>query len=95
MLVWVWDTTGRLVRVDFNTIKMTDQSNPPKVLMDFCYLPRSSNPSCIKLPSTSEDEFELKPSYIAMLPKFSGLDTDYAYLFIREFEEVCTMFKIN
>ena len=74
---------------------MTDQSNPPKVLMDFCYPPRSSNPSCIKLPITSGDEFELKPSFIAILPKFSGLDTDNAYLFINEFEDVCAMSKIK
>ena len=30
-----------------------------------------------------------------MLPKKFGLDTDDAYLFIREFEEVCAMFKIK
>ena len=74
---------------------MTDQSNPPKVLMDFCYPPRSSNRSCIKLPSMSGAEFELKTSYITMLPKFSGLDTDDPYLFISEFEDVCAMFKIK
>ena len=74
---------------------MTDQSNPPKVLMDFCYPLRSSNLSYTKLPSTSDDEFELKTSYIAMLPKKIGLDTDDAYLFIMEFEDVCAIFKIK
>jgi len=30
-----------------------------------------------------------------MLPRFSGLDSDDAYLFINEFEEVCAMFRIQ
>ena len=33
--------------------------------------------------------FELRPHYTQMLLKFTGLE--YAYLFSREFEEVCSM----
>ena len=62
------------------------------VLMDRCYPPRSTMPSCILLPPATGDHYELKPQYIGMLPRFSGLDSDDAYLFINEFEEVCAMF---
>jgi len=30
-----------------------------------------------------------------MLPKFSGLEFEDAYMFINEFEEVCAMMKIK
>ena len=30
-----------------------------------------------------------------MLPKFSGLESEDAYMFINEFEEVCAMMKIR
>jgi len=30
-----------------------------------------------------------------MLPKFSGLESEDAYMFINEFEEVCAMMKIK
>jgi len=33
--------------------------------------------------------FELRPHYTEMLPEFMGLED--AYLFLREFEEVCSM----
>jgi len=33
--------------------------------------------------------FELKPHYTQMLPKFTG--SEDVYLFLREFEEVCSM----
>jgi len=33
--------------------------------------------------------FELRPHYIQMLPKFTGLED--AYLLLRKFEEVCSM----
>jgi hypothetical protein len=83
MSVWARDETGRLVRINFDKLKMTDQV-PTPVLMDRCYPPRSSNPSCIKLPEASGNNFELKPQYIAMLPKFSGLDKEDAYFFYQQ-----------
>jgi len=42
----------------------------------------------------TENNYELKPQYITMLPKFSRLEFEDAYMFINEFEEVCTMMKI-
>ena len=37
--------------------------------------------------------YEIKPQYISMLPRFVGKDAEDAYIFIREFEEVCAMMK--
>jgi len=69
---------------------MTTAISPP-VLIDRCYPPRSSRPSCIKLLEASRNNYELKYQYITMLPKFSGLEYEDAYKFISEFEEVCVM----
>jgi len=56
---------------------------------------RTSLPSCIQLPSIGDNNFELKPQLINTLPKFHDLDSEDAYFFIREFEEVCLMMKIR
>ena len=63
-------------------------------LQDWFYPIRTSLPSCIQLPDVGDDQFELKPQYINILPKFHGFESDDAYFFIREFEEVCLMMKI-
>ena len=63
--------------------------------MDRCYPPHTSHPACIKLSEASGNQYELKPQYITMLPKFCDLESENAYIFISEFEEVCTMFKIQ
>ena len=65
------------------------------VFMDRCYPPRSSYPSCIQLSASSGNNYELKPQYITMLPKFAGADSNDAYMFINEFEEVYAMLKIK
>ena len=54
----------------------------------------TSLPSCIQLPDKSIDQFELKSQYINTLPKFHGFESEDAYFFVREFEEVCLMMKI-
>ena len=66
----------------------------PPSLQDRFYPIRTSLPSCIQLPDEGIDQFELKPQYINTLPKFHGLESEDAYFFIREFEEVCLMMKI-
>ena len=63
------------------------------VLIDRCYPPRSSHPSCIRLLEASGNNYELKPQY-TMLPKFSNLESEDAYRFIKEFE-ICAMMKIQ
>jgi len=66
----------------------------PTSLQDGFYFIRTSLPSCIRLPKASGNNFELKPQFINTLPKFHGLDSEDAYFFIREFEEVCLIMRI-
>ena len=63
-------------------------------LQDRFYPIRTSLSSCILLPSVGEYNFELKPQFINTPPKFHGLESEDAYFFIREFEEVYLMMKI-
>jgi len=92
---------------DPNSSRLTRNTSPPKFeprpdpvmaqsisLQDRFYPIRTSLPSCILLPSVGEYNFELKPQFINTLPKFHGLESEDAYFFIREFEEVCLMMKI-
>ena len=64
-------------------------------LQDKFYPIRTSLPSCILLLVTNGNNFELKPQFINTLPRFHGLESEDAYFFIREFEEVCVMMKIS
>ena len=43
----------------------------------------------------SGNNYELKPHYITMLPKFSEMESEDAYMFISGFEEVCAIIKIQ
>ena len=63
-------------------------------LQDKFYPIRTSLPSCILLPEANGNNFELKPQFINTLPRFHGLESEDAYFFIREFEEVCLMMRI-
>ena len=87
------------------TSRLTRTSSPPELkpdslmaqppsLQDRFYPLRTSIPSCIKLSNEGVDPFELKPQYISTLPKFHGLESEDAYFFIREFEEVCLMINM-
>jgi len=61
-----------------------------RTLSNIFYPPRSALPSCFAMPNLAPSmTFELKPYYTHMLHKFTGLDD--AYLFLRKFEEVCSM----
>ena len=66
----------------------------PSSLQDRFYPIRTSLPSCIQLTIESVDPYKLKPQYINTLPKFHGFESENAYFFIREFEEVCLKMKI-
>ena len=51
-------------------------------------------PYCFTIPNLGLNvTFELRPHYIQMLPKFTGLED--AYLFLREFEEVYSMMHFS
>jgi len=93
---------------DTNTSRLTISTSPPKQeskldsvmtqptsLQDKFYKIRTTFPSCIQLLSVGEHNFELKTQFINILPKFHGLESEDAYFFIKEFEEVCLMMKIK
>jgi len=88
---------------DLVTSRLTRNSSPPKIdpnmaksisLQDRFYSMRTSLPSCIQLHEADGDTFELKPQFINTFPKYHGLESENAYFFIREFEEVCLMMRI-
>jgi len=61
-----------------------------KSLSDIFYPPEVSLPSCFTIPNLGLNvTFKLRPHYSQTLPKFASLEN--AYLFFREFEEVCSM----
>lgn len=98
--VWIRDETSRLVRtLDFSDFTLKDltlrkmEGAQTVSLRDRCYPSRSAQPSCISLPPVTGNNFELKPHFINMLPRFTGIED--AYLFIQEFEEVCALMKIQ
>ena len=64
----------------------------PRFLKDLCYPVGTAQPSCIRLPQVI-GSFEIKPQTINMLPKFTR--SEDAYIFIREFEEVCETMRIH
>ena len=66
----------------------------PPSLQDRFYLIWTSLPSCIQLLSIGDNNFELKPQFINTLSKYHGLESEDAYFFIREFEEVYQMIKL-
>ena len=83
--------------------RLTRNISPPKFdpkmtqtisLQDRFYPIRTSFPSCIQLPEADGNKFEFKSQFINTLPKYHGLESEDAYFFIREFEEVCVMTKI-
>ena len=76
-----------------NPALIINEDNDPRPLRE-CWNPtRNVQPSCIVLPPTNANHFEIKPGVINMLPKFSG--TDDPYLFIREFEELCATLRLQ
>ncbi|XP_077223488.1 uncharacterized protein LOC143880732 [Tasmannia lanceolata] len=74
---------------------MAKEQETPKSLRDRFYPARTAQPSCIRLPAVQGNNFELKSQFITMLPHFHGLPSEDAYLFLREFEEVCVLIKMQ
>ena len=97
MREWYRDSnSARLVRL--STLAHTpplDIMENNVSLQDRFYPIRTSLPSCILLPEPNGNHFELKPQFINTLPRFHGLESEDAYFFIREFEEVCVMMRIS
>ena len=98
MQVWSRDPNSSRLTRNISPSKFEPRPDPVMAqstsLQDRFYPIRTSLPSCILLPSVGKYNFELKPQFINTLPKFHGLESEDAYFFIREFEEVCLMMKI-
>jgi len=53
---------------------------------------RTNAPSCIVFPLDAS-HFNFKPDIIQLLPSFHGLDLEKPYLYLGEFEEVCSTYN--
>ena len=103
MQVWSRDPNiSRLTRSSSPTKpepKLEPRPNPvmaqPTSLQERFYPMRTSLPFCIRLSEANDNSFELKSQFINTLPKFHSLESEDAYFFIREFEEVCLMMSIH
>jgi len=61
-----------------------------RLLDDIFYPSMTTLPTCFNLPNIRPNvAFALRPHYPQMLRKFTGVEG--AYLFFKEFEEVCSM----
>ena len=69
--------------------------NENRALMDYSALTVGATSSCIVRPEITANQFELKPSFIQMLPSFYGLTTEDPNLHISDFVEICETFKIH
>ena len=69
------------------------EPNQPQTLRNLYYPVGSIQPSCIRLSQSTANNFEIKPQIINMLPKFTRIED--AYIFIREFEEVCATIRLQ
>lgn len=99
MPVWVRDPSNRLVRVEPEIMSGNqapeNPAQPELSLRDRCYPTRSSLPTCFRLPAVLGTNYEIKPQYINMLPKFHGLDTEDAYVFVSDFQQICLMMRLQ
>ena len=60
------------------------------------FAPITTNPpSCIVLPATTANHFELKPHIIQLLPTFHGFETEDPYMHVKEFLEICATFRFQ
>ena len=70
-----------------------EETNQPQVLKDLCYPIDSIQPSCIKFPQPTANNYKIKSQIINMLPKLIRIEN--AYIFIRKFEEVCATMRLQ
>jgi len=51
--------------------------------------------SCIRIPNTNANHYEIKSSIIQLLPSFYGLNNEDPYKHLYEFLKVCSTVKIQ
>ena len=59
-------------------------------MRDHIHPPRVSAPSCIIPPA---EDVAVRPYLVPLLPTFHGMENEYPYTHIRDFEEVCITFE--
>jgi len=69
-------------------------NQPLRSLRDYLHPTRQATPSCMVIPAGA-GQFDIKPGVIQLLPKFHGLESESAYLHIKEIEEVCATLHFN
>ena len=103
MTGWVRNAENhRLVRSEPNP-ELEPESEPKleleemaqeRSLSDIFYPPRTVLTSCFTISDLGQNvTFELWPHYTQIISKFTGLED--AYLFLREFKEVCSMMHFS
>ena len=60
-----------------------------RTMRDYSVPYQFNSPSCITLPPTQANHFELKPGVIQLLPTFYGLEKEDPYLHVKEFLDIC------
>ena len=66
-----------------------------RTMRDYSVPYQFNSPSCIILPPTQANHFELKPGVIQLLPTFYGLEKEDPYLHVKEFLDICATFKFQ
>ena len=69
--------------------------NENRTLMEYFAPTVTTSPSCIIRSEVAANNFELKPSFIQMMPSFYGLSTEDPNLHTNEFLEICDTLKIH
>jgi hypothetical protein len=69
--------------------------DPPKTLRELFAPITTNTPSCIVLPVTNANHFDLKPNVIQIIPTFNGLENEDPYAHVNEFLESCNTFKFQ
>ena len=108
MNVWERDQNNQLVRkslessicvepLDFvETFEvMEEQVIHEKTLIEYFSPVIANTPSCIVLPQTNANHFELKPAILQLLPSFYGLEREDPYMHVKEFLEICSTFRFQ
>ena len=68
------------------------QEAPRRSLREYLHPTRTCAPYC-SAPIVQGQIFNFRPGMIPLLPNFHGMESENPYLFIREFEEVCSTFN--
>jgi hypothetical protein len=77
---------------DNESVHAEDENRQVRTMRDYLQPTRSSSPSCFIFPLNANN-FRFKPGMIALLPNFHGLESESAYSFLKDFEDVCVTFN--